>query len=206
MKKVPIRILTSCAVVIATCLIGIPAAQAQSNICGNDGSGYCMNAWNGGPTVKMYYGGVYNDNFSYNPVFLCSGSDRVQSTLHGSKTDCPFTNKYIDSDAYNAEIVEIVYDNATNECVASETPGYGGDAAVLGACGNMYGTGAANGVFDVVAYDITGQCFGNFLVNRFWTNFFGSTETFVESDGNPGADLETGWTPQYTGEEPTCWG
>ena len=25
--------------------------------CGNGGTGYCMNAWNGGPYVKMYYGG-----------------------------------------------------------------------------------------------------------------------------------------------------
>lgn len=206
MKKVPVRVLTSCAVVILTCLVGIPAAQAQTNICGNDGSGYCMNAWNGGPTVRMYYGGYANDNFSFQPVYPCSGSDRVQSTAHGSQTNCPFSNTFIDSDLYNAEIVEIVYENEPNECVGSETPGFGGDAAVLGACGNMYGTGALNGAFDVVAFDNTGQCFGHFFVNRFWTNQFPASEAFVESGGNPGTALQTGWTSQFTGDEPTCWG
>jgi hypothetical protein len=49
-------------------LVGVPAAQAQiSQVCGNTASGYCINAWNGGPSVKMYYGGYSNDNFGATP-------------------------------------------------------------------------------------------------------------------------------------------
>ena len=59
-------------------LVGLPAAQAQiSQVCGNTGTGYCINAWNGGPSVKMYYGGYSNDSFAATPVFC------VQRARHG---------------------------------------------------------------------------------------------------------------------------
>jgi len=41
-------------------------AQGEEQVC--DGSNYCLNAWNNGPDVNAYTGGVLNDEFYvYNP-------------------------------------------------------------------------------------------------------------------------------------------
>lgn len=64
------KLLLVAAAVLLPFLVGVPAAQAQiSQVCGNTGTGYCMNAWNGGPSVKMYYGGYSNDNFGATQVW-----------------------------------------------------------------------------------------------------------------------------------------
>ena len=44
---------------------GAGPAFAQQQVCGNGGSGYCINAWFGGPPVKMYYGGKSNEDFEF---------------------------------------------------------------------------------------------------------------------------------------------
>src|SRR5262252_4271646 len=99
-------------------LAGAPAAQASTALCGNGGSGYCMNAWNGGPYVKMYYGGYYNDNFYLRAVAACSGHATVQSTLDGDSTNCPFNDGYVDHVLHGDLIVEIVYGN-NGQCVGT---------------------------------------------------------------------------------------
>jgi hypothetical protein len=174
-------------------LPAIPAAQAASTaLCGNNGSGYCINAWNGGPTVKMYYGDYANDNFYLRDVSLCSGSDRVQSTQHGETTNCPFSNANLDNTFWNNTIVEAVYAN-NGACVGTSASGYG----YLGSCGNSAGSGAIDGAFNVLHF-YTG-C-GYALVNRYWTNKNG-TSSYWASGGNPNTYLYVGQQGGYT-----CWG
>jgi hypothetical protein len=192
------------AAALLTCLVllaEIPAAQASSQICGNAGSGYCMNAWNGGPYVKMYNGGYYNDNFYYRVITACSGQAFVQSTAYGDRTNCPFFNSGADQAYHGDLIVELVYGN-NGECVGTGGSGSYPDYGYLGACGNGSGSGAANGVVDVKVPDI---CYsGAALVNRYWTDKdspYYVNSAYVTSGGSVGAPLYVGDTSSYT-----CWG
>lgn len=187
------KILLVAAVILLPFLAAVPAAQAStSSICGNDGTGYCINAWNGGPNVKMYYGGYSNDNFSIRDVYVCSGSDLVQSTSHGDGTNCPFSNQNLDSDFWNYPIVEVVYGN-NGECVGTASS----DTGYLGACGNSEGSGAIDGAFNVLWYD--SGC-GYAFVNRYWTNRR-SVSSYWVSGGNPDTYLYVGQQASWT-----CWG
>jgi hypothetical protein len=154
MRKIVLLVM---AAIFLPFLGAVPAAQASSpDICGNGGSGYSVNAWNGGPYVKMYYGGYSNDNFYIHDVYACSGSDKVQSTAHGESTNCPFSNSNLDNNFWNDTIVEVVYGN-DGECVGTSANGYG----YLGSCGNTQGSGAIDGAFNVLWYDSGGYAFVN---------------------------------------------
>lgn len=188
------RILLVAAALILPFLAVIPAAHAAAyQICGNNGSGYCINAWNGGPTVRMYYGGYTNDDFYTHDVYMCSGSDKVQSTQHHDATNCPFTNAASDNAFWNETIVEVV-DGNNGQCVGTSASGYG----YLGACGNATtGSGAINGAFNVLHFN-TG-C-GETLVNRYWSNKE-SGAYYWKSGGNPGTYLYVNGQDSWT-----CWG
>ena len=194
-RRMLIAVATAVSVTSLILLAGIPAAQASTALCGNGGSGYCMNAWNGGPYVKMYYGGYSNDYFYLQSVALCSGHATVQATESGDSTNCPFNDGYVDYVLHGDLIVEIVYGN-NGECVGTTGSGVG----YLGACGNSSGSGASNGVFDVLYPDYCSS--GNELVNRYWSNHDGNDEfAFVTSGGSVGASL-------YVDDlqSATCWG
>jgi hypothetical protein len=187
------KILLVAAAFLLPFLAVIPAAGASSTaICGNDGSGYCINAWNGGPYVKMYYGGYTNDNFYLRGVYLCSGSDTVQSTQHQDATNCPFSNPNLDSLFWGNTIVEAV-DANNGECVGTTSNGYG----YLGSCGNSQGSGAINGAFNALNYN--SGC-GYRLANRYWSNQYSSQYYWV-SGGNPGTYLYLNGQDSWT-----CWG
>jgi hypothetical protein len=64
----------------------------------------------------MYYGGYSNDFFYVTPVYACSGYARVQFTVFGDTTNCPFTNQQLDINFWNDPIVEAV-DGNNGECV-----------------------------------------------------------------------------------------
>lgn len=179
------------AAVLLPLLVAAPAAQAQtSQICGNGGSGYCINAWNGGPYVKMYYGGYSNDNFHLQQVYVCSGYSTVQSKYYGDSTNCPFSDAIADQVLWTDPIEEVVYGN-NGECIGTTA----NDAAYLGSCGNIYGTGAIDGAFDVL--DVSAGC--DDLYNRYWSNAYGVLSGLT-SGGNPGTPLSAGYG------EATCWG
>jgi hypothetical protein len=172
-------------------------------ICGNGGTGYCLNAWNGGPYVKMYYGGGYtNDYFYFQAVSPCSGNDTVQSTGYGDKTNCPFTNSSIDYALHNDLIVELV-DGNNHECVGTGNLNGVHDVGYLGSCGNGSGAGAIQGALDVEYTPICPSPSGTetALVNRYWTNTYNSGYYgYVSSGGNPARPLYTG----VIGNQ-TCW-
>jgi hypothetical protein len=52
-----------------------PAMAVQQQICGNLGSGYCLNDWNnqGSGFRSMYYGGNPNENFTAQFINRCGG-------------------------------------------------------------------------------------------------------------------------------------
>jgi hypothetical protein len=199
------KLIAAAAAVPLLCLMSLtasPSAQAQTSaICGNGGSGYCMNAWNGGPYVKMYYGGYTNDNFYLTTVSPCSGRNTVQSTMRGDATNCPFNNSLVDYLLWNNQIMEIV-DANNGKCVGTGNLNGTPDVGYLGACGDNYGNGAIQGAFDVAVFGFQGDCSSSSvaLVNRFWTNYYSGQERFVLSGGNPGTSLFVG-SNVYT-----CWG
>lgn len=215
MRKISGRLLITAASVMLAGAAGIPAAQAQtsvsSQLCGNGGSGYCMNAWNGGPTVKMYNGGVTNEDFTYRDVNVCNGKNKVESNTapYHDGANCPFTNTGIDNQLRGATIVELE-DLNNDECVGTGDINSQQDIGYLGSCGNSSGVGAIDGAFDVIGFetpDGNGSCpIGNFLVNRYWTNTYGTNQlAFVQSGGNPNTYLFVGSIPPFD-TEPTCWG
>jgi hypothetical protein len=164
-----------------------PALASSSQVCGNGGSGYCLNDWGGagqsGDAVKMYYGGYSNDAFYVQKVNRCSGHDTVQSTGYHDATNCPFTSTALDYDFRGYSIVQITYINNTNECVATASAA----KAVLGVCADpLSGSGGANG--------------GSFFMNRYWVEANGGKESFLASGNAPGNQAI------YTVGGGTCWG
>jgi hypothetical protein len=176
-----------------------PALASSSQVCGNGGSGYCLNDWGGagqsGDAVKMYYGGTSNDDFYVQKVNWCSGHDTVQSTAapwHDS-TNCPFANTAWDANLHGYAIVQVTYINNTNECVATASAA----KAVLGVCADpLSGSGGANGVINV----LWPQSCGSYFMNRYWTDANGGRESFLAS-GNA-----VGNQAIYTSPGGTCWG
>ena len=113
----------------------------------------------------MYYGGYSNDFFYMTPVYACSGYARVQSTVYGDTTNCPFTNQQLDINFWNDPIVEAV-DGNNGKCVGTGNANGLSTVGYLGSCGNIYGSGAIQGAFNVLA-----PCAGgDNIVNRYWTN------------------------------------
>lgn len=63
------------------------AQATPSQVCGNGGSGYCLNDWGGaghsGDVIKMFNGGTTNDDFFVQKVNRCSGSGYRRGHLEG---------------------------------------------------------------------------------------------------------------------------
>jgi hypothetical protein len=131
--------------------VGVQAAGAStSQVCGNGGTGYCLNDWGGGgasgDAVKMYYGGTANDDFYVQEVNRCSGQDTVQSVYYHDSTNCPFGNTGLDQQFWGDPIVQITYTNNESQCVGSTSSDY----AVLASCANpISGSGGGTGVIMV---------------------------------------------------------
>lgn len=170
------------------------AFATQQQICGNGGSGYCMNNWSNSGNVKMEYGGAtYEDFQAIELTGMCNG---------GRVTDnCPFSNTSYDTTEANdgAIVVQIEY-APWFECIT----GSGADA-VIGTCAANNGTGGANGVIQVLDSNRGGCNQGSegILFNRYATNTSGQLSV-VQSGGNPGKPLLL----NYRGAEGTytCWG
>jgi hypothetical protein len=171
------------------------AGASSSAVCGNSGSGYCLNDWGGhgasGDAVKMYYGGVANDDFYVQDVNRCGGRDTVTATSFGDASNCPFGDVSLDNDFRGQHVVQIVDTNSETECVGSTRS----DTAVLARCANpLSGSGGGQGVIMV-------QSLGGTPPNPFVSRFVSdqhSTARFLTSGGNPGVQAN------YNSE--TIWG
>lgn len=169
--------LASLAVVGGVALTTPAHGATFPEICGNDGTGYCMNAWGGGPQVAMYYGGVTNDAYATEDINPCNSTpaNRVTPT-------CPFTvGSGMNSKLLNDTILRIRNQN-DGLCVGTDGSGFG----LEGACGDGNANGAANGVIMVKVLTGTG---GWWLVDRYWSNHVGNVE-YVTSPGAVGYLVE----------------
>jgi hypothetical protein len=177
----------------ALTVITIPAASAAgySNLCAQAGAGYCLNDWGGGGSgaaVKMYTANVVNDRFGVFTVNACNGGHFITSSCIGAWGGDP--------NMVGAEIVEIQYENNSSLCVATAGSGY----AVMGACGDGSGTGAANGV--IMALAGTPSCGGGFhyfMMDRYWSHANGS-DVWLLSGGAVGNQA------LFSGTDQSCWG
>jgi hypothetical protein len=186
----------SMAILVLTTLLSIAGtanAQTQS-LCGDGGSGYCMNDWNNGGSgnpVKMYYGGYSNDSFFLEAVDLCSSDPFVTSS-------CPFTNTAIDRALEGEWIAQIVYSN-NGRCIGTNSEGDG----VLANCNNTT-TGTGGGTGTIVVLGSNNGCSQTnsrgILVNRYYTDVNGVDEELA-SGGSVGSNLNL-----EAGDSGTCWG
>jgi hypothetical protein len=183
-SSVPVRFAAAALALTVWFAITAGAAAAQVQICGNGGSGYCMNDWgNGGSLspVKMYYGNSSNESFGVIPVDPCHDGGTVNST-------CPFTSRYLDSYYAGDPVLELEY-APKGLCVGTT----GSGTAELAGCGNSYANGAGDGTIVVNVGS------GN-LVDRYWTNR-DDESLFVCSSGRLGGPLEMNYvlTEPYGG-------
>lgn len=202
------KLLAAAAVVFAAgglaVAAAVPAHAVGHQICGNGGSGYCLNDWGGGTgngnPVKMYYGGYANDAFEIVYVNACQNvgglaADQVHAGEGGEW--CPFGDLGIDQSLDGSFIFQIWYYNTGNECAATTGNAY----VVLGTCARQSdGGGGSNGVINAVGNSSSCQSSNGdfFAVNRYWSDLVGQNE-YLNSGGNVGVQAVYG-TPG------TCWG
>ena len=173
-----------------------PAGASMSQVCGNSGSGYCLNDWGGagasGDAIKMYYGGVRNDAFYVQDVNRCNGGDTVTATSFGDSSNCPFATVALDNDFRGQHVVQIVYTNNQSQCVGSTSSDY----AVLASCANpISGSGGAQGVIMV---QTLGSQPPNFFVDRYASDQHGASR-FLTSGGNPGVQANFNGQTEWGG-------
>ena len=180
-------------VALAAALLSSGTASAtQQQICGNGGSGYCMNAWNGGPSVKMYNGNTTHEDFYVENIPLCNGY-YVTAT-------CPLANHNFDAELMGYPIVQIVY-APTGQCVGSDSSGHG---TLTGCNSPTTGLNGGTGTVQILYGELACHGFppGN-LLNRHYTDAADAWEN-VESGGNPGQPLIM--NAEVIEGQPTCWG
>lgn len=159
---------------------GATPAFAQTQICGNGGTGYCLNDWNGlgaGNPIKMFNGNNSHEDFWIQPIGRCGGSSTGTLT-------CPFNDHNLDG-ILGGTIVQIRYAN-TSLCVAANTAN---GQAVMGAC-NGTGNGSGGDTGTVFVDD------GLNLYNVYYTNQHNPNATgdadvpyCAQSGGNPQTPL-----------------
>ena len=175
------------------------AAASTSQVCGNGGSGYCLNDWGGagasGDAVKMYYGGYANDAFYVQEVNRCNGGTTVTSTYYGDRSNCPFGNAGLDQQFWNHSIVQIVYTNNQSQCVAVN----GSGQAILNSCANpITGSGGANGVIMVTAQAPCSSHTDFAFADRYVSDQH-ARAYWLTSGGNPGVQA------YYGSSNVSCW-
>jgi hypothetical protein len=178
-----------------------PARTASASIpsvCGNEGSGYCLNDWNGygnGGQVNMYYGGYTNDDFfEYILTNMCN---------HGhvdAQSSCPFTPGSGLNTDFNGDAIFAIESGITNWCVGTTSSV---TVATLTACPNTSGNGGGWGTIWISGY--TSSCNGgtngdNYYENRYWSDTY-DEQTSLASGGNIGKQAYVALTGTAT-----CWG
>jgi hypothetical protein len=188
------RLVSLIAAVAAVATLGIvgstPAVASQAQVCGNGGSGYCLNDWGGqhhaGDAIKMYYGNSSNEDFV--PTLLSGMCN------HGYATStCPINVPGINLSG--SEIAELKY--GPGGCLVTT----GSALAVLGTCADGSGNGGSNGII-MVTYEYNNQCTGakeSYLADRYWTNRDQQIVSLT-SGGNPGLQA------YFAIGSITCWG
>jgi len=156
--------------------------------CGNAGTGYCLNDWNGTfGDVKMYYGGYTNDLWIYQPLYLCPGGVVA--------SNCPFSNTHLDNVFLGDPIFQLESYVLPGWCIGSSTSS---SLGIMQPCNNE-NTGTGGGTGTVWLFGVCsggGDPFGN----RYWSARYNTPE-WVES----GNALYAQPNLDFSGSSPTCW-
>lgn len=162
--------------VIAACLlfVGITVGMSGSanattwpEVCAQNGAGLCVNAWSGGPAVSTFPRGAQNNAFHEDLIDPCNSGGRVTHT-------CPFTLGSGMNDQMFGYLTIRLHDLNSGLCVGTTSGGSGWE----GGCGNANASGAANGV--IMVRDPSGQG-GFWLIDRYWSNYFGHLEAITNA-------------------------
>lgn len=151
---------------LVTAVLGVGRAQAaQAAICaGPSAPGGCLNAWYGGPDVRIYAEGASNENFYFQPLPVCNPADKATPT-------CPFIRGYgINTELAGGTTGQIVYAPYGRRCVGTAPSGVG----TLTDC-NHPSTGQGGGLGTVIVTSglVAGgnKLEGDVLIDRYWTNY-----------------------------------
>ena len=133
------------------------ASASGIAFCAQNGTGYCLNDWNGGGLgnqVKMYGGGATNESFALINANVCGGNHYVTST-------CPFSHSDLNSEYNGHRIYEIEYTpTAGSLCVGSKQ---------FDAKGYLEYCGGANRGYGVIMISA-----GTEFINRYWSDQYDS--------------------------------
>lgn len=120
-RAIPAMAVMAVAIVVVSAVTGVPSTKADNaNLC-NNGTGWCLDDWNGstaiGNPVKAYYGGSTNQAWAEDV-----GVNRCGGTV---TTKCPFTNAALDSRYFGYPIVQFIYINYLDPFPNGVTPADG---------------------------------------------------------------------------------
>jgi hypothetical protein len=183
----------------AICLVlgisSLARAGTTPNVCGNGGTGYCLNDWNNagvGFPVKMNYGHTPNSDFSVFPLTNMCNAGHVSASM-----ECPFTpGSGLNSQMNGAGIFALRHSNGLCVGTTSSTVG-----ALMENCPDVYGN---NGGWSTIYAGATNSdCPGSefYAESRYWSDAYSSLSS-LESGGNVGVQAWVS-TPNATA---TCWG
>jgi hypothetical protein len=167
------------------------AHAAQQQICGNEGSGYCMNNWNGANQyVKMYYGNSSHEDFGFIFNITECGGGRVTS-------NCPFADKGLDN-AFKGDAIGQIEYWPTGQCIGTTSAG----TAWLGNCANNSGVGGGTGS---TLIDDNLQT-TDILIDRYWSDYYSSGSNYAPRDLYSGGSLGAYLYLNGFGGNYTVWG
>jgi hypothetical protein len=166
--------------------------------CDLHGQQLCLNDWSSQGVVKMGVAGWPNQYFGWFAVPRCSGSQYVQSYLHGDATNCPFGNAAFDAEFWNDRIVSIWYYPSATRCIGTS----GNQTPIIASCPNFSnGSGGSDGTIFVIANP--GGCSNDneaMFVNRAVSDANGNT-AFLTSPNSVGGTVYF----NANQSEATCW-
>ena len=177
-----------------------PATLGINSICGNGGSGYCLNAWNGGGNgaqVKMFNGGVANDNYSVLSLSLMCHDGHVHA--NAPYGPCPFENGTGLNTQMDGAAIIAIKDNRNGLCVGTNSDDLG---AIEAACPDALGNGG--GWSTIYATTRSSACPNSnqfYAQSRYWSNAY-DAKSSLASPGFSGGQAFVA-NAQPTG---TCWG
>jgi hypothetical protein len=160
------------------------SAAPYPEVCGDNGSGLCLNNWSGANgIVAMYYNGSANDNMQAELINPCNSAASTGAPDQVTHT-CPFTVGYGLNNIFYGDQILQVEDLNSGLCVGTDGDAGGTETA----CNDATGQGGGDGTIQVAVPAGAGNA-GSELINRYWTNAAPQIVAYVQSGGSVGAQL-----------------
>jgi len=180
---------------------GAAVATSTNALCGNGGTGYCLNDWNNGGNgnpIKMYYGHSSNETFNIYYLTGMCGDGHVHTS-----PACPFANGSGLNAQYNTSVIVKIEYAFSGLCVGTTQ---NDNHTILTPCPDNNGNNGGWSSIWVLAGE--SGCFSSFqslFESRYWSNQYSAnqydTSGSLQSGGNPGVQALV-----PPGSDNTCWG